>query len=87
LKGEKWHSAFAWDTACKSVEKKTGSSFTHLVGWTHSYVNFETAGPVEVEISRANVHSIRNAALHPARKASTCTASIVSGSHSTPREL
>ncbi len=71
--GGEWSSAFAWETACKTTDKKTDAYFAHLAGWTHSYVNFETAGPVEVEISRANGQAIRSAAVHPGRKASACT--------------
>ncbi len=70
-KGE-WKSAFAWVTACKTVEKKTDAYFDSLAGWTHTYVNFETAGAVEVEIARGNGQAIRTAAVHPKRKASAC---------------
>jgi hypothetical protein len=68
----KWHSAFAWVTACKTIEKKTDAYFDTLAGWTHTYVNFETAGPVEVEIARVDGKPIRTAAVHPRRKASAC---------------
>ena len=71
--GGEWRSAFPWETACKTVDKKTDAYFPHLAGWTHTYVNFETAGPVEVEISRANGDPIHTAAVHPQRKASACT--------------
>ncbi len=70
--GSEWQSAFAWETVCKAVEKKTDAYFEHLAGWAHAYVNFETAGPVEVEISRANGQPIRTAAVHPQRKAAAC---------------
>ncbi len=70
--GGEWKSAFAWETVCKSVEKKTDAYFEHLAGWTHAYVNFETAGAVEIEIARVNGHPIRTAAVHPLRKASSC---------------
>jgi len=75
--GAEWQGAFAWETACKTVEKKSDAYFDHLAGWTHAYVNFETAGPVEVEISRANGQPIRTAAVHPKRKATAC--SVVDG--------
>jgi hypothetical protein len=70
--GSPWQDAFAWQTSCKTVEKKTDAYFDHLAGWTHAYVNFETAGAVEVEITRANGQPIRTAAVHPQRKASAC---------------
>jgi hypothetical protein len=65
----KWQSAFAWQTECKKEE----GYFESLEGWTHAYVNFETSGPVEIEISRVNGQPIRNAAMHPKRKASACS--------------
>ncbi len=71
--GGEWQSAFAWETICKAVEKKTDAYFDHLAGWTHTYVNFETAGAVEIEISRVNGQPIRAAAVHPKRKASACS--------------
>lgn len=67
--GTKWRNAFAWRTACKSVKKHRDAYFTHFAGWTLTYVNFETAGPVEVEISRATSQPIHNAAAHPKHKA------------------
>ena len=70
--GGEWRSAFAWETVCKTVEKKTDAYFDHLAGWTHTYVNFEAAGAVEVEIARVNGQPIRTAAVHPQRKASAC---------------
>ena len=69
----KWQSAFAWETVCKKIDKKTDAYFETLAGWTHAYVNFETTGPVEVEITRANGQPIRTAAVHPRRKASACS--------------
>lgn len=71
--GGEWQSAYVWETACKKVERNTDAYFDHLAGWTHAYVNFETSGPVEIEISRANGHPIRTAAAHPQRKASACS--------------
>ena len=71
--GNAWQRAFAWETVCKKVDKKTEAYFDHLAGWTHTYVNFETAGAVEIEISRANGQPIRSAAVHPKRKASACS--------------
>lgn len=63
-----WQSAFAWQTECKRDE----GYFDTLAGWTHTYVNFETSGSVEVEISRVNGQAIRSAAVHPKRQASQC---------------
>jgi len=70
--GGEWQSAFAWETVCKTIDKQTDGYFDTLAGWTHTYVNFETAGPVEIEITRANSQAIRSAAVHPKRKASAC---------------
>jgi hypothetical protein len=69
--GGEWQSAFAWETVCKT-NKEPGAYFDTLAGWTHTYVNFETAGAVEVEIGRVNGQPIRTAAVHPQRKASAC---------------
>jgi hypothetical protein len=71
--GSGWQNAFAWETGCKTIEKKTDAYFEHLAGWTHTYVNFETAGAVEVEITRVNGEPIRAAAAHPQRQASACS--------------
>ncbi|MGV3755516.1 MAG: endo-polygalacturonase [Verrucomicrobiota bacterium] len=68
-----WQNAFAMETACKIVPQKSDAYFDTLGGWTHAYVNFETAGPVEVEIARVNGQPIRTAAVHPRRHASACT--------------
>jgi hypothetical protein len=69
----KWQSAFAWETVCKTIEKKTDAYFDTLAGWTHTYVNFETASAVEIEISRVNGEPIHSAAVHPQRNASACS--------------
>ena len=37
--GSKWQSAFAWETVCKTVDKKTDAYFDTLAGWTHAYVS------------------------------------------------
>jgi hypothetical protein len=71
--GSKWQKAFAFVTTCKTIEKKTDGYFDHLAGWTHTYVNFETSGAVEIEIARANGEPIHTAAVHPRRKASACS--------------
>ncbi len=72
-KDSKWQSAFAWETVCKAIEKNTDAYFEHLAGWTHTYVNFETAGAVEVEIVRVDGRPIHAAAVHPHRKVSACS--------------
>jgi hypothetical protein len=59
--GREWRSAFAWETACKTIEKKTDAYFDTLAGWTHAYVNFEKDGALEAEIARANGQPIRTA--------------------------
>lgn len=73
--GSEWQNVFAWETVCKTVDKKTDAYFDTLAGWTHTYVNFETAGAVEIEIARVNGQPIRTAAVHPQRKASACLVS------------
>ncbi|MBI4975958.1 MAG: endo-polygalacturonase [Spirochaetes bacterium] len=60
-----WKTAFVFMTECKD-------GFKSLAGWTHSYVNFETAVAVEVEISKADGKAITKAAVHPAAKAKSC---------------
>ncbi len=67
--GSEWQSAFAWQTECQTEE----GYFDTLAGWTHTYVNFETPGAVEIEISRVNGPPIRSAAAHPQRQASVCS--------------
>jgi hypothetical protein len=71
-----WQSAFVFKTACKDFgrfdPKNRGKIDTegycaHLSGWSHSYVNFETAGPVEVEIAKVDGTAIRKATVHPVR--------------------
>lgn len=71
--GREWQSTFAWETVCKTIEKKSDGYFDTLAGWTHTYVNFETAGAVEIEIARVNGQPIHTAAVHPRRKASACS--------------
>ena len=72
-----WQTPFVFKTACKDFghydpEKFRGKINTegycaNLSGWSHSYVNFETAGPVEVEITRTDGISLRKATVHPVR--------------------
>jgi len=67
-----WQDAFVWETVCKAVGRKADGYFDTLAGWSHAYVNFETSGPVQAEISRADGKQIRIAAVHPRRKAAAC---------------
>jgi hypothetical protein len=67
-----WQPLFAWETVCKTIEKGTDAYFDSLAGWTHTYVNFETAIPVDIEIARVNGQPIESATVHPQRKASMC---------------
>jgi hypothetical protein len=75
--GSAWQQAFAWETACKKIEPRTDAYFDTLAGWTHTYVNFETAGAVEIEIARVNAQPIRTAHVHPQRQAAACN--VVNG--------
>ena len=70
--GSEWQSAYAFVTACKEGPNTKEGYFEHLAGWTHTYVNFETAGALEIEIARANGQPIKTAVVHPSRKATTC---------------
>lgn len=70
--GSAWQSVFVWETACPSSADNAGGYFDSLAGWTHAFVNFETAGAVEVEIARVDGRPIRTAAVHPRRQASAC---------------
>lgn len=71
--GKPWQPVFAWQTTCKTMVGKTDSYFSHLAGWTHTYVNFETSVAVEVEITRTDGAPIRSAVAHPRRHARTVT--------------
>lgn len=72
-----WQTAFVSKTACKDFgrfdpERLLGKIDTegycpNLSGWSHSYTNFETRGPVEVEIAKADGTAIRKATVHPVR--------------------
>lgn len=70
--GGVWQGAFAWETSCKTTAKDEDAYFDTLAGWTHTYVNFETAGAVEVEIARVDGQPIRTATVHPRRQAAAC---------------
>lgn len=71
-----WQSAFVFKTACKDFGRfdpersktiDTQGYLRHLSGWSHSYVNFETSGPVEVEIAKLDGGPITKATVHPKR--------------------
>ena len=71
-----WQTAFVFKTASKDFDRhnpqfkakseKEGYC-PNLSGWSHSYVNFETAGPVEVEIAKVDGPPIHKATVHPVR--------------------
>jgi hypothetical protein len=75
--GSAWQNVFAWETVCKTIEENTDAYFDTLAGWTHTYVNFETSGEVEIEIARVNGQPIRTASVHPFRKSAAC--SVING--------
>jgi hypothetical protein len=76
-----WKNAYAMETKSqaavveekeKDIDGKTIRTnkgyFGHLMGWTHTYVNFETTTDVEVEITDCNGYKIEKAAVHPKSK-------------------
>jgi len=67
-----WRKAFAFITRSKEAKKGKNKYFSHLNGWSNTYINFEMGRPVEVEISRVNGKPIRKAVAHPERKVSSC---------------
>ncbi len=67
-----WQKPFVFKTACKDVGGNSAGVVVEgywclLSGWSHSYVNFETSGPVEVEVAKADGAAIRKATVHPER--------------------
>ena len=74
-----WQNAFVFKTACKDFGRidlnktkgkpgiDTEGYAPNLSGWSHSYVNFETAGPVEVEITKLDGQPLTKATVHPQR--------------------
>ncbi len=67
-----WQKPFVFKTACKDVGGNSAGIVVEgywclLSGWSHSYVNFEMAGPVEVEVAKADGSAIRKATVHPER--------------------
>ena len=69
----KWKNLFAWSTICQASKKGTDAVFPGLAGWTHTYVNFETAVGVEIEIARVDGQPVHTAAVHPKRQSSACS--------------
>ena len=67
-----WRSAFAFIKRCKQGQRGKNAYFPHLNGWSNTYINFEMAAPVEVEIARVNGAPIARAKAHPQHKAKTC---------------
>ncbi len=70
---EGWSSAFMWQTSSKKDKDDIEKYPKHLAGWTHSYINFEMDGPVEIELSRVDQQPIRSASPHPIKKVKSCT--------------
>ncbi len=67
-----WREAFAFITRCKEGIRGKNNYFSHLSGWSNTYINFEMARPVEVEIARTNGKPVSTAVVRPGRKASRC---------------
>jgi hypothetical protein len=60
--GGECHGAFAWETACKTSDKRTDAYFDTLARWTHAHVNSEPDGAVEVGIACVNGQPICSSA-------------------------
>ena len=71
-KEERWRDAFAFITRCKNGIRGENGYFPHLSGWSHSYINIEMGGPVEIEIRKVNGQPIRKAIVRPQRKVRSC---------------
>lgn len=67
-----WRKAFPFVTRCKEAKKGENNYFSHLSGWSNTYINFEMTSPVEVEISRVNGKPVRTAVARPERKVNSC---------------
>lgn len=67
-----WRKAFPFVTRCKEGEKGKDNYFSHLSGWSNTYINFEMRRPVEVEIARVDGRPIRTAVVRPRRKVDGC---------------
>lgn len=69
---EPWREAFALITRCKEGIRGENKYFEHLTDWSNTYINFEMAKPVEIEITRLDGETILTAVAHPARKVKSC---------------
>lgn len=67
-----WREAFAFITRCKEGIKDENKYFERLTDWSNTYINFEMAKPVEIEITRLDGLPIQKAAAHPAAKVKSC---------------
>ncbi|MEO1616236.1 MAG: endo-polygalacturonase [Planctomycetota bacterium] len=70
--GSKWQRPFPLITRCKQGIKGENGYFSHLSGWSNTYVNFEMGAPVEIVIARTNGQPIRKATVRPQRHAQPC---------------
>lgn len=73
-----WQDCFEVVTRSKCAEAliETGSTenyFEHLTDWSHTYVNLEMSGKIEIEISKKDGSDISTAVVHPAQYASAVT--------------
>ncbi|MGC6448305.1 MAG: hypothetical protein ACON5J_17885, partial [Rubripirellula sp.] len=68
-----WLRPFAFVTKCKEGIKGKNNYFAHLRNWSNTYINFEMDGPVEIAIRKVSGKPIRKAAVHPRKKATSCT--------------
>ena len=71
-KEEQWRQAFACITRCKNGIRGKNGYFPHLSGWSHTYINVEMGGPVEIAIRKVNGQPIRKAVARPQRKVRSC---------------
>ena len=67
-----WHRPFAFITKCKKGIEGKNNYFAHLSNWSNTYINFEMNGPVEIAIRKVSGKPIRQAAVHPRKKATSC---------------
>lgn len=68
----RWRKVFALVTRCKEGKEGENKYFSHLSGWSNTYINFEMSRPVEVEIARTSGEPIQTALAHPGRKVESC---------------
>ncbi|MEC8474690.1 MAG: endo-polygalacturonase, partial [Planctomycetota bacterium] len=68
-----WLRPFAFVTTCKQGIQGKNNYFAHLSNWSNTYINFEMNGPVEIAIRKVSGKPIRKAAVHPRKKATSCT--------------